>query len=84
MLTGVVLLYVWAVVALLISITLMIIGTVYVVRARRYHGYQKKILETVEKRTKEKYNRVALMEPLELRSFIYHQFHRCLELEATS
>lgn len=81
---GVLTVYIWAIILLLIGIGVVLVGVAYWLKARRILEDAKKSAERVEKRTNMKFNRIATMSMAELNQYLADVYSIALELSAVS
>lgn len=81
---GVVAVYIWAIILLILGAGLIFIGLLYWIKARRILEIAKKSAELVEKRTNMKFNRIATMTTHELDQYLADIYSMVLEINSVS
>ena len=82
MISGLVISYIWAAVIFVVGIILMVCGFIFMKHARRYKKMQEELVKKVEIRTKKEYNKIALMSPKDLNTYLTQTFAKMLEVES--
>lgn len=82
--SGLVIVWVWAIGALLVGLVAAAVGVCFMIKAHKYSVMQEKIVKLVEKRTREKYNAIATLPPKEFGDFLSTMFAKMLEVKSAS
>ena len=82
MISGLVLAYILAVCIFVTGVILLVCGFIFMSHARKYKKMQEELVKKIEIRTKKEYNKIALMSPKDLNTYLTQTFAKMLEVES--